>query len=135
MTYNHSLFNEVSVMNVTVIEECINGFIHEIKYLHHLNSIISRLNKILYGRKSFSFRLSSISACRRVGIEKLKACLQVVKSSLPPMLPSHPFPNWNELGSARIWLIFVLVDRESFKLHALTVSYQNLLSLICIIIV
>ena len=71
----------------------------------------------------------------RVGIEKLKACLQVVKSSLPPMLPSHPFPNWNELGSARIWLIFVLVDRESFKLHALTVSYQNLLSLICIIIV
>ena len=70
-----------------------------------------------------------------LGIEKLKACLQVVKSSLPPMLPSHPFPNWNELGSARIWLIFVLVDRESFKLHALTVSYQNLLSLICIIIV
>ena len=70
-----------------------------------------------------------------LGIEKSKACLQVVKSSLPPMLPSHPFPNWNELGSARIWLIFVLVDRESFKLHALTVSYQNLLSLICIIIV
>ena len=73
--------------------------------------------------------------CSMLGIEKSKACLQVVKSSLPPMLPSHPFPNWNELGSARIWLIFVLVDRESFKLHALTVSYQNLLSLICIIIV
>ena len=82
-----------------------------------------------------SFLLRGLQGDSLVGIEKSKACLQMVKSSPPPTSPSQPFPNWNELGSAHTWLIFVLVDRESFKLHALTVSYQNLLNLICIIIV
>ena len=47
-------------------------------------------------------------------IENSEACLQVVKYSVHLMLPSQPFQSWHGLGSARMWLIFVLIDGESF---------------------